>query len=79
MIKVNRGMFICWTEGILMDRDKDGNVIAVDEIRCGEAEKALNRGETIALCDVNWDVVSTLSLKAEGYIEELANSSSSDT
>lgn len=71
MIKVNRLQFMGWTSGVLMDRDVNGKVFVVDEIKCEAAKEALDRGEIIGLMDENHDVVTTMSLVDGEYWEKL--------
>jgi len=69
MFKIKRWMMIRWAEGEIMERNED-SCIVVDELACEEAERRLNIGETIGLMDNNYNVVSTLSLTDEGYVEK---------
>jgi hypothetical protein len=71
MIEVKRWMFKCWVEGIIMERDSKGRVVAVEEGKCQEAEDVLNRGEIIGFLDNRGKCISTMSLVDGEYKEKL--------
>jgi len=70
MIIVKRQGFMLWTQGILMDRDREGNVVIGDDTKNEEAEKALERGEEIGLT-INGRLVSTMKLEDGAFVEKL--------
>ena len=70
MFIVDREHFIAWTEGILMINN-NGNVFAVDELKCKEAEERLYKGEEVGFT-VNDNLVSKIFKNSDGeFIEEL--------
>jgi len=71
MIQVNRGDFIAWVQGDLLVRDVKGRCLVGDNQAHEDAEAAMNQGKTIGLL-VNGQVVSTMRLTREGYVEEAA-------
>jgi hypothetical protein len=68
-MKVKRIHLIAWSKGVIMDRDGKGNVFAVDEVSCMEAEQAIENGEIVELMDSDYNVVSTMSM-VDGKIVE---------
>lgn len=76
-ILIDRAVLMGWTEGILIDRKRDGSCLCLDgnevDRKCKAAEKAMDAGKTIYLTR-NGKVVSTMKLEGEGdkagYVEE---------
>jgi len=67
---VNRGDFMAWTEGSLLERDAKGVCLVSDNIDHEKVEQLLDAGETVGL-SVNGRLFSTLSLEERGYVEKL--------
>jgi hypothetical protein len=67
-IAVPRQMFINFTKGLLLDRDSEGKVLAVDEPLCERAMTALEDGEIVYLT-VNDRAVTSIRLTDRGYTE----------
>jgi hypothetical protein len=59
-----------WTEGWLMERNKDAVVWVSDEAVFEAAMQALDAGETIYLKQ-RGQIVTTMRLTGKGYVEEL--------
>lgn len=72
--KLNRDLFITWTTGVLLDRDKNGKCLVLDgsdfKAKCEAAERALESGETIYLTDGRGCLVTKVYDSGERYIEE---------
>lgn len=68
-LTVERDQFIAWTEGILLDRNEEGEVLIVNELACSRAEKAMEQGETVYLTQ-DGKIVTKMHLAPEGFIEE---------
>lgn len=72
-ITVNRKLFMAWTEGILLSRDRNGVCLVTDDKTLQEkfeaAEKAMGDGKTIYLTNDEGQVVTKMSLEDEGYVE----------
>lgn len=70
MFVVDRAEFIAYHNGILLDRDAEGNVICPDEIACEKALKLLNDGTSIYLT-MGGEIFSVMVLNSEGNYEEI--------
>jgi len=72
--ELNRDLFIKWTTGILLDRNKDGKCLILDgsdfEAKCLLAERALESGGTIYLTDGRGNRITKMYASGEGYVEE---------
>jgi hypothetical protein len=70
-IRVNRHLFMAWTEGVILDRDRKGNCLVTDHLdgKFTAAEKAMDRGETIYLTDDDGKVVTRMRVEGDGYVE----------
>lgn len=73
--KLNRELFIKWTKGILLERDRAGKCTVLDgsdfNERCEAAVKALEEGHTVFLTERSGMPITRLSLKDGAYVEEL--------
>jgi len=73
VFELNREYFMAWTEGILLDFKK-GKGIVLDgsefSKRCEDAEKAMERGETIYLTDGSGRRITKMFDAGDGYLEE---------
>jgi hypothetical protein len=73
VFELNRDHFMAWVEGILLDFKK-GKGIVLDGTefakRCEEAEKAMERGETIYLTDRSGKRITKMYDAGDGYLEE---------
>lgn len=74
-IKVNRELFMAWTEGTIMDRDAKGNVLVTDHLdkRFQEAEDAMEAGGIIYLTDNSGKVITQMQDDGKGYSESVYN------
>lgn len=68
MFIVDRNDLISWSQGIYLLREGT-SLIAVDEPRCEEAKKRLQKGEMIGLT-INNELVSTMQLVNGCYKEK---------
>jgi hypothetical protein len=73
-MNLNRKLFIKWTEGILLERDRAGKCLVLDgsdfNERCEEAVKALEEGHTVYLTEGTGVPITRLTLKDGAYVEE---------
>ena len=69
-MKLFRSHLIAWSIGVLMERDKKGNVLVINDGDCAAAENAIQNGETVELMDSECNVVSTISLVDGEYVEK---------
>jgi hypothetical protein len=69
MILVDRRNFLRWVDGDLLIRDRKGRCLVGDHIDHEKAQAAMDRGEVIGLTNQG-QVVSTMRLTPEGYVEE---------
>jgi hypothetical protein len=71
MLVVPRQQLLAWADGILLDRDAKGNVIAPEELLCKEAQRRLELGEAVGLT-ISGEIVSTMQLdiKVGKYVEK---------
>jgi len=70
MFIVDREHFISYIKGILLFNN-NGNVFAIDELKCKEVESKLNNGEEIGFCINNILVSKIYKNKNNEYIEVL--------
>jgi len=66
--KLNRRNFIDWSNGLLLERDKEANVRCLDQKLYEKAQEALDKGEVVYLC-VNGKVVTQMKLEEGVYVE----------
>jgi len=67
---VDRDQFIAWTQGILFERNAKGEIFAVNELQCQEAENILHEGGEVYL-RVGDELVSKIKLTDDlGFVEE---------
>jgi len=72
-MKIDRKLFIKWTEGYLFDRNAKGEVYVLDGPNgelCEKAQAELDKGKTLLLT-VNGKVVTKVTKTKKGYKEEL--------
>jgi len=73
-MRVDRIILMAWAEGIIMDRDAKGHVLALtdsDEVECERAIHELETGGEVWLT-IRGEVVSRMTMGADGeYNEEL--------
>ncbi len=67
MFTVPRAELMAWSAGILLHNQR-GRIFAVNELRCEEAQRLMDEGETIALTE-NDRIVTTMRLTENGYEE----------
>ena len=67
-IAVNRGDFMAWVAGDLLDRNAEGVCLVGDRLTHEQAQAAMDAGETIELM-AGGRVVSLMSLGEDGYVE----------
>jgi hypothetical protein len=70
MQTVDRAEFMAWTEGVFLDRKKDGSFVAPNEAACQAAQDAVDRDEKVALL-VDNKIYSFLVPKEDCIEEEL--------
>ena len=73
-LELNRTLFIKWTEGILLERDRNGKCIVLDgahhfEALCEQAVLSLNKGETVYLTE-GGRRVTQLTQQEGAYVEK---------
>jgi hypothetical protein len=73
--ELNRRLFIKWSQGILLERDKDGKCVVLDgsdfSKRCEAAEAALERGAILYLTDDNGKRITQVTSDGKGYTEDV--------
>lgn len=74
VFELNRRLFIKWTQGILLERDRSGKCIVLDGSefarKCAEAEAALGKGGLVYLTEGGKRVTQVMVGKT-GYEEVL--------
>lgn len=72
--ELNRKLFIEWSKGTLMKRDKKGRCIVLEGSdfarQCEAAEADLERGATLYLTDDSGKRVSKITSDRKGYTED---------
>lgn len=73
--ELNRRLFIKWSQGILLERDRDGKCIVLDGSdfakRCEAAEEALERGAVLYLTDDKGKRITQVTSDGKGYTEDV--------
>ena len=76
--ELNRRLFIKWSQGILLERDRSGKCIVLDGSdfakRCEAAEAALERGGVLYLTDDRGKRITQVTSDGKGYEEDLVES-----
>jgi hypothetical protein len=71
--ELNRDLFIKWSIGTLLERDKTGKCLVLDgsdfSKQCEAAEAAMDAGDTIYLTDENGKLITKMFLTEAGYSE----------
>lgn len=67
-LAVDRGSFMAWVQGVLLDRDRSGKCLVGDHVDHEKVGKALDAGEVV-LMTVGGKPFSTLKLEEGGYRE----------
>ena len=71
---VDRAQFVCWTQGILLDRTQS-SLVLVDERACAQAESDLEEGlEIITTVDGRPYSRMRLDSEADAYVETVLDS-----
>lgn len=73
--ELNRRLFIKWSQGILLERDREGKCIVLDGSdfakRCEAAEAALERGGVLYLTDDRGKRITQVTSDGKGYEEDV--------
>jgi hypothetical protein len=73
--ELNRRLFIKWSQGILLERERSGKVIVIDgsefSRKCEEAEAALERGGVLYLTDDKGKRITKVTSDGKGYEEDV--------
>lgn len=73
--ELNRRLFIKWSQGILLERDKDCKCIVLDGSdfakRCEAATEALERGAILYMTDNHGKRITRITSDGKGYEEDL--------
>lgn len=69
---VDRELFMCWSNGVAIQRDNKGYIVCADLPEYNKAMKHLEKGKMIGL-SIDGKIVSTMKDSQNGYIECLYN------
>ena len=80
VIELNRKLFIEWSKGTLMKRDKRGRCLVLDGSdfarQCEGVEAALDKGGVLYLTDDDGKRITKVTSDGKGYTEEALESTS---
>jgi len=80
IIELNRRLFIEWSKGTLLKRDRNGKCIVLDGSdfarQCEGVEAALDQGATLYLTDDAGKRITKITSDGKGYEEELLDEDS---
>lgn len=71
-VLVERDHFMLWLDGVLLDRDAEGNCVAPDESACQRAMDALDAGETVLFVKNGRLTGTQMRRVGEEYVEEVS-------
>jgi hypothetical protein len=76
--ELNRRLFIKWSQGILLERDREGKCVVLDgsdfSKRCEEATEALERGALLYLTDDHGKRITQITSDGKSYEEDRVGS-----